>query len=200
MRSEGGRRRREAIFRRRGELLALPAIALVFAGQPTRASIACGLPLALAGEALRCWAVGYAGTTTRGSEVTAPQLVTAGPYAHLRNPLYLGNLITALGFSLAFCGGLPRARALVLGAAGIGTMLAVYSAIVPLEENYLRETFGAEFEAYVARVPRLLPRLRPAQPQVGRYHPSVIVRAESRTFLTFGAMVLALAWKFKATD
>ena len=57
------------------------------------------------------WAVGYSGVTTRGDTVTAPALVTAGPYAYVRNPLYVGNFLTAAGFAIAFTGknSAPRA-------------------------------------------------------------------------------------------
>ncbi len=175
--------------------MALPAVSLAIVGKPTRASATLGVPLALAGEAIRCWAVGYSGVTTRGDTVTAPQLVTAGPYAYVRNPLYVGNFLTALGFTIAFTGGLaPRPRA-ALAVVGLGTMLGVYAAIVPLEEDYLRATFGAAFDEYVARVPRVVPRAAPAEPQVGAYDAGVIARAESRTFVTFGAMLLALGAK-----
>jgi hypothetical protein len=71
-------------------------------------------------------------------------------------------------------------------------MLAVYAAIVPLEEDYLRATFGADFDAYAARVPPVFPRATPAEPQQGEYDPSVIGSAESRTFATFAAMLAAL--------
>jgi protein-S-isoprenylcysteine O-methyltransferase Ste14 len=186
---------RALIFKNRGALLAAPAVALAIFGRPTRASAALGVPLALAGEALRCWAVGYSGETTRADRVTAPALVTAGPYAYVRNPLYLGNFVTALGFSLAFTGGFEgRSRAL-WAAFGLGTMAAVYAAIVPLEESYLRQTFGSDFDAYVANVPRLVPRLQPAEPRRGVYDAATIVRAESRTFLTFGAMLAALVFR-----
>jgi len=183
---------REPIFRRRGTLLAIPALALVTLGRPTGSSIRRGLPLAFAGEALRCWAVGYSGTTTRADHVTAPALVTAGPYAYVRNPLYLGNLLTGLGFARAF-GGDARPRSLALAALVAGGMGAVYGAIVPYEEAYLRRTFGASFVDYARRVPAALPRLRPAGPALGAYDPSVIARAETRTFVTFGLMLLALA-------
>jgi protein-S-isoprenylcysteine O-methyltransferase Ste14 len=186
---------RAFVFKHRGTLLALPAVTLAAFGRPSAPATAVGLPLAFLGEALRCWAVGYSGVTTRGDTVTAPALVTAGPYAYVRNPLYVGNFLTALGFSIAFTGGLePRARAALI-AAGLGTMTAVYATIVPLEEEYLRRTFGADFEAYLERVPRTLPRLAPAEPQRGSYDPGVIVRAETRTFATFGAMLAALALK-----
>ena len=185
-------------FRYRGALLALPAVALAILGKPCGRSIARGLPLAFAGEFMRCYAVGYSGKTTRGDTVEAPQLVTAGPYAHVRNPLYLANFITAAGFALAFTGRIPRAQRLMLCAAALGTMAAVYSVVVPHEEDFLRKTFGADYEAYEARVPRLIPQLKAAEPQNGTFDPGVIRTAEANTFLTFGLMLAVLAWKAPA--
>ncbi|SRR5665213_1756394 len=183
------------VFGNRGALLALPAIVLAALGKPSAFSIATGLPLAFAGEAVRMWAVGYSGVTTRGDTVTAPALVTAGPYAYVRNPLYVGNFLTAAGFALAFTGknSAPVRLALVGGA--LAAMFGVYAIIVPHEEAYLRETFGEAFEEYVARVPRVVPALEPAEPQAGSYDPDVIGKAESRTWVTFGAMLGVLALK-----
>ncbi len=195
MARDGASAWRDACFKNRGTLLALPAVVLAAAGKPSTASIALGIPVALAGEALRCWAVGYSGVTTRAGYVTAPALTTAGPYAYVRNPLYVGNFITALGFTLAFTGEMSPAQRLLLAALGLGTMVAVYAAIVPLEEAYLRDTFGEAFDEYVARVPRLVPRTSPATPQAGRYDAAVLARAETRTFLTFGTMLAVLAFK-----
>ena len=113
----------------------------------------------------------------------------------MRNPLYVGNFITALGFAVAFTGensGAVRAT-LVVGA--LGAMIGVYSVVVPHEERYLRSTFGAEFDEYVAAVPRVVPRTAPGGSRQGAYDPAVIGSAESRTFLTFGAMCVALAVK-----
>ncbi|MBC5803875.1 MAG: isoprenylcysteine carboxylmethyltransferase family protein [Candidatus Eremiobacteraeota bacterium] len=186
---------RDGVFKRRGTLLALPAVALVVLGRPSRQSVAVGVPIAFVGEGLRCWAVGYSGVTTRADYVTAPQLVTAGPYAYIRNPLYAGNLITALGFTIAFTGGLAAMQRAMLCIAGLGTMLSVYACIVPLEESYLRRTFGSKFDVYAARVPRIIPRAWPLQSQVGSYDATVVARAETRTFLTFSAMLAALILK-----
>lgn len=183
------------VFARRGELLAVPAVVLALLGKPSAFSIAVGLPLAFAGEAVRAWAVGYSGVTTRGDAVTAPALVTAGPYAYVRNPLYIGNFITALGFAVAFTGANGSFARVALVSGALGAMIGVYSVVVPHEERYLRATFGAEFDEYVAAVPRVVPRTAPGGSEQGTYDPAVIGRAESRTFVTFGAMLLALAFK-----
>ena len=186
---------RAEVFKRRGALLALPALVLVVFGKPSPLSIGLGVPLALAGEALRCWAVGYSGVTTRGDVVSAPQLVTAGPYAYVRNPLYVGNFLTAVGFTLAFTGGNASPERAALAVLALGIMLAVYATIVPHEEAFLRRTFGSAYDDYARRVPAVIPRLRPAQPAHGRYDASVIRHAESRTFAIFGAVLVALAVK-----
>ena len=183
------------VFARRGTLLAIPAVALAALGKPSAFSIAAGLPLAFAGEAVRAWAVGYSGETTRSDRVEAAALVTAGPYAYVRNPLYVGNVLTGAGFALAFTGAnrLP-ARVAIIGAS-LAAMVSVYAVIVPHEEAFLRERFGPSFDEYAARVPRIFPALEPAADQSGSYDPSVIGKAESRTFATFGAMLAVLALK-----
>ncbi|HTD37946.1 MAG TPA: isoprenylcysteine carboxylmethyltransferase family protein [Candidatus Limnocylindrales bacterium] len=183
------------VFGKRGELLALPAVVLAAAGKPSAFSIAAGLPLAFAGETIRMWAVGYSGVTTRGDTVTAPALVTAGPYAYVRNPLYTGNFLTAAGFAIAFTGKNSAPVGLALVAGSLAAMAGIYAVIIPHEERYLRETFGPAFDDYAARVPRLVPALEPSDPQHGSYDPAVIGKAESRTWLTFGAMLAVLALK-----
>ena len=186
---------RSTVFANRGTLLALPAVALAALGKPGAFSIASGLPLAFAGEAVRMWAVGYSGLTTRGDAVTAPALVTAGPYAYVRNPLYVGNFLTAAGFAVAFTGRNSVAGKVLLVGGSLAAMIAVYAVIVPHEEAYLQATFGAPFDDYVQRVPPVVPLSAPSEPQHGTYDPAVIGKAESRTFLTFGAMLAVLALK-----
>jgi protein-S-isoprenylcysteine O-methyltransferase Ste14 len=183
------------VFGNRGALLALPAVVLAALGKPSAFSIATGLPLAFAGEVIRMWAVGYSGVTTRGDTVTAPALVTAGPYAYVRNPLYVGNVVTAAGFALAFTGKNSAPVRFALVAGSLAAIVGVYAIIVPHEEKYLRATFGETFDDYVARVPRVVPAVEPSEPQYGSYDPDVIGTAESRTWATFGAMLAVLALK-----
>jgi protein-S-isoprenylcysteine O-methyltransferase Ste14 len=183
---------RAFVFKNRGLLLTLPAAILAFCGRPSARSVALGLPLAFAGELIRCWAVGYSGATTRHDAVTAPKLVTGGPYAYVRNPLYIGNFVTATGFAIAFTGrNSALARAALVGGSLLA-MGAVYAAIVPHEEAFLRSRFGEEFERYCKMVPRILPQLEPAPGGAGEWQPEAVKVAESKTFLTFGAMLFAL--------
>jgi protein-S-isoprenylcysteine O-methyltransferase Ste14 len=169
------------VFKNRGLLLSLAAVVLVIFGRPSALSIALGLPLAIGGELVRCWAVGYSGVTTRNDVVTAPKLVTGGPYGYVRNPLYLGNFVTAAGFAIAFTGN--------------NSLVAVYATIVPHEEAFLRKQFGEEFERYCERVPRILPRLEPIVGGAGEWDSHVLIAAESKTFALFGAVLVALAIK-----
>jgi protein-S-isoprenylcysteine O-methyltransferase Ste14 len=183
------------VFKNRGALLTVPAVLLAAFGKPSAFSITVGLPIAIAGELVRCWAVGYSGVTTRGDKVEAPELVSAGPYAYVRNPLYAGNFITAVGFAIAFTGRNSFAQRAALIAASLGTMAAVYATIVPHEEQFLRSQFGEDFDRYREDVPPLVPRTEPAPGGRGTWKPEVIKDAESRTFLTFGAMLGVLALK-----
>jgi len=108
-----------------------------------------GLPLVCAGLALRTWALGH---LTKDEA-----LCTSGPYAYTRNPLYLGSLFILAGLCVA-------ANNLYL--AGGSALLAalVYFFTVRSEESILSRLFGAEYDAYRRRVPRLLPRLRRTEP------------------------------------
>lgn len=182
---------RSVIFRYRGALLVPVALALIVFGKPTLYGAVIGIACALIGEGIRVWAVGYSGETTRGDEVTAPMLVTAGPYSQVRNPLYLGNAIVALGFWMALTGAVTPLVRLLLLLVTLVCVVGVYAAIIPHEEAYLENTFGEKFRAYRAAVPRIFPFSRPLRPelQTGTWRPEVILRAES---ITLGFFVLML--------
>ena len=112
------------------------------------------LGLILAGLGLRAWAAGCAGAHTRSAQIEAPRLVVSGPYAHVRNPIYLGTI--GLGLGMALLIGDPIALGLAMTALGL-----MYLAIVPAEESFLTYQFGDHYRTYCAAVPRLFPRLRP---------------------------------------
>jgi len=79
-------------------------------------------------------------------------LATTGPYAHTRNPLYLGSFILGVGVTLA--GG-----QWAFGLAFSVFFLLVYRATVRLEATELEARFGASYRAYAAQVPAVLPRI-----------------------------------------
>ncbi len=89
------------------------------------------------------------------------QLTTSGPYAHTRNPLYLGSLIMAAGFAVAARN--PWIVALML------LMFAlIYIPVIAGEERYLRQTFP-EYDEYARHVPRMWPRVRRYGSENGAY-------------------------------
>jgi hypothetical protein len=115
--------------------------------KPQPQFIAWSLLLVLPGLWLRGYAGGY---VKKNSELTI-----TGPYAHVRNPLYLGSILIAAGFAVALMS-LPFAIVL------LAFFLLIYVPVIASEEAFLRDTF-LEFEWYCARVPRLIPRITPAR-------------------------------------
>jgi Phospholipid methyltransferase len=81
------------------------------------------------------------------------ELATTGPYAHTRNPLYLGSVLIAAGFIVA-------SRNPWIGLGATAMFLFIYVPVIKAEEAYLRSAFP-DYAAYARRVPRLLPRLTP---------------------------------------
>lgn len=110
--------------------------------------VAWSLALVIPGLWLRGYAAGY---VKKNQELTI-----TGPYAHTRNPLYLGSMLMAAGFAVAL-GSWLVALVLALG------FLVIYVPVIASEERFLRATFP-DFDEYCLHVPRLIPRLTPAQP------------------------------------
>jgi protein-S-isoprenylcysteine O-methyltransferase Ste14 len=91
-----------SLFRLRGVIGAAAAVAVAALGRPTAGSVLWGLPVILAGLALRFWAMGHIGAAARSSRIGALARVTSGPYRLLRHPLYLGNALIVAGMLVAF--------------------------------------------------------------------------------------------------
>ena len=92
--------------------------------------------------------------------------------------------MTAAGFAIAFTGKNSRCARRALVAGSLAAMAAVYATIVPHEEAFLRSQFGEEFERYCDRVPRIVPRLAPADQTAGAWDARAVTNAESKTFVT----------------
>jgi protein-S-isoprenylcysteine O-methyltransferase Ste14 len=121
------------------------AVLYFWLARPSWRSIALGAVLVVPGLLIRALASGH----VRKNEA----LAVSGPYAYTRNPLYLGSLLMGLGFAGA-------ARSWWVGLALIVMFFAIYIPVIRDEEAFLRQKFP-EFEDYMRRVPRMLPRLTP---------------------------------------
>ncbi|HXY23592.1 MAG TPA: isoprenylcysteine carboxylmethyltransferase family protein [Candidatus Acidoferrum sp.] len=124
------------------------AVAILFLARPTPRSILLGGILGLLGLFVRAYAAGY----LHKQEV----LTTTGPYAHTRNPLYLGSAILALGAGIA-TNSWFSASILVLYFA------VFYSIVMRREEEELLARHGAQFEEYARAVPLFFPRITAAK-------------------------------------
>lgn len=149
------------LFKHRG-IFPVPFILLLLLfSNPRPWSWAVGIPLILLGEAIRFWGVGHAGGATRARDLRAHVLCTSGPFAHVRNPLYLGNTLMALG-TVTIGGWWP------LMAVQPVFYLVYYYLIIRYEEPFLVREFGVVYEPYRRAVRRLIPRLRPYSEKSGR--------------------------------
>jgi len=121
------------------------AVFYFWLARPTSTSLALGAVVILPGLLIRALASGH----VRKNEA----LTTSGPYAHTRNPLYLGSSLIAVGFAIA-------ALSWWVGVILVAMFFAIYVPVIRDEEVFLRQKFP-EFEEYAQSVPRMLPRLVP---------------------------------------
>lgn len=136
------------LYRHRGLVPILPIGYALWAADPQRPWVVAGAALMIAGEALRLWAAAYLGKTARSSRPRAAKLVTRGPYAHTRHPLYWANFALTMGFTLMSGAGRPWFAPLV----GLG-FLALYIGHARREERALAAAFPTEAAAYRGAVP-----------------------------------------------
>jgi protein-S-isoprenylcysteine O-methyltransferase Ste14 len=153
--------------------------AFLWRSAPTPSSLAIGLPVALLGLALRAWAAGH---LEKDSTLTV-----SGPYAWVRNPLYIGTLTAAAGFVIA-------SRRWDLGVLFAAVFVLIYLPVVELEEQHLRGLFPA-YDEYARRVPKLFPR--PPRGEAGKPFRFGLYKRnrEYEALLGFLAGVALLVWK-----
>ena len=131
-------------------------VLMIIFAQPTPLSMASGAIVVVAGEMMRFWGVAYAGSLTRVTgSVGAPELIVAGPFAFVRNPLYVGNITIYTGIGI-----MSNALWPWLVITAFCWFVFQYIVIVKLEEGFLAKEF-ANYAEYRANVPRFIPRLTP---------------------------------------
>ena len=156
----------------------LAGLLLLALARPSPATLLVGAALAAAGEAVRLWASGHIEKTRR--------LATGGPYAHTRNPLYVGSALLGLGLAAA------TASPWVLLAVA-AYFAAFYPSVIREESRFLREKFGAEYAAWAEAVPVFLPRPLPGGPRESRFDwARVRANREWRTALALPHLVALL--------
>jgi protein-S-isoprenylcysteine O-methyltransferase Ste14 len=167
----------------------------LFLGSPTvnRFVIILGMAFAGIGQLFRLMTIGweYIHRGGKDGKVYAQRLVKRGMYGITRNPMYVGNALIAVGMALSTCS--PVIYGLI-----IPFFLFVYQAIVSAEEHYLRNKFGAEYEAYCARVNRFMPSIRliPEAFSGMRYNSALAVRHDLSTIAGLAIGLIALpVWR-----
>lgn len=118
------------------------AILYLWRARPTWISLIVGVAIAVLGLGIRAVASGHVDKNE--------ELAMAGPYALVRNPLYLGSIVIALGFAAA-------ARDMVIAIVIVVLFVLIYVPTIRSEERYLRTRF-AGYAEYARAVPRLVPR------------------------------------------
>ncbi len=178
-------------FRYRAPLLVLAAAPLVLAGldgpRPAAPALAGGVALVALGAALRLASIRWLGKRARVSRAKATILVARGPYARVRNPLYLAALLIIAGLGVMTG----------LGAWTLAPVLAVwliYDRVVRHEERALSAAHDDLGRAYVRAVPRWLPLRRAFDgPPVEREPWGEVLGREWRLLCGLPAAVVGLA-------
>lgn len=180
------------LFRHRTSI-PLPIVAvLLLISPPPHSTLPAwpGVLIVAAGELLRIWGVQHIGAISRTRSDRLGPLIDSGPFSLVRNPLYLGNILLWLGFTLI--AGLSWFAPIVV------MLLAVeYHAIVRWEEQLLEARMGAPYRAYLGQVPRWIPRLQaPARAEsTGTFSLAETLYSERGTLIAIAAGLVLLAAK-----
>lgn len=152
------------LFRRRTAIPVPLALALLLLPADSSApvwQVPLGAAIIAAAEALRLWAVRHIGVISRTRSERLGPLVSSGPFAFVRNPLYLANIALWIGFTVT-------ARLVWLTPVILAVLWLEYHAIVRWEEELLNARRGEEYRAYAARVRRWLPVVSRQSPVASR--------------------------------
>lgn len=178
----------------------IPFLILMFIFQEsTPLTLVIGFAIALIGELIRFLGVSWAGSETRTTGgVGGTFLVISGPFAHVRNPLYVGNILLYFGLGIMSFALFPY---LQIGA--IIFFLFQYYFIVSEEEKYLLEKFKDDYKDYCKNVPPFFPRIFPyknkniVQPP---YNPKAGIRSEKRSLQAFISisLLLTILWLIRS--
>ena len=177
-------------------LLVYPLVAAIFlVSRTTERRLLFGFPVVLLGEFLRIWANGYVGhvkvnwTQRERGDAKIGQLITGGPYAYVRHPLYLGTFVIGVGFCIIVGN-------IWISLVALTFFLLVYLWRMGKEEEILREEWGDVFERYRRAVPRWLPSGRRYDQPHGRWSwKGIAASKELKTLVWVIVMVILLYFR-----
>lgn len=146
------------VFRTRGLYMFIAlsvsiVIKFYLGGTTTLPLFIVGLAIMAVVQAFRMYAASYLWGRQAVTKIEADFLCTVGPYAHIRNPLYLGNFLIGIGLCIAVNEWYAYALFIL-------SYVFVYSIVIPYEERFLQERFGDVYVEYKAHTGRLMPKLR----------------------------------------
>jgi protein-S-isoprenylcysteine O-methyltransferase Ste14 len=155
------------------------ALAAFWFARPQLKWLLGGAAIGLVGLMLRAYAAGHLRKHR--------QLATSGPYAFTRNPLYLGSILLAAGFSVASHSWISTAL--------LGAYLAVfYPMVIRREQTELKALYGAAFVEYASHVPAFWPRLSPAMHSAERFSWALYLKnREYEAAIGLGVSMVVLA-------
>lgn len=169
-------------------------IPLFLYGRPTILTLIIGFIILLIGESIRFWGVSYAGGETRTTKVGASNLVTQGPFAYVRNPLYAGNMLIYFGISVMDNSLFPYLQII-----GIVYFYIQYHFIVKDEENFLRGKFKEKYDDYYNSVPSFIPNFKKydaAKQSNLKSNKKEAYRSEKRTFQAISWILILIILTF----
>jgi protein-S-isoprenylcysteine O-methyltransferase Ste14 len=148
--------------------------------------------LAALGAMFRVWGTAYlGGSVVHSHTLHARDVVAAGPYRHVRNPLYLGSFLFVMGMAIL----MPASGAAFAIVASFVQMVR----LILREEEYLGKQQGEAYRVYKSQVPRLLPRVTARVPQSAA-QPQWLQAAVGEIFyLSMTACFAVLAWRYNAS-
>jgi protein-S-isoprenylcysteine O-methyltransferase Ste14 len=174
---------------------------MVIFAEPGVMSMIIGFAIAISGELIRYWGVSWAGSETRTTGgVGGTYLIISGPFAFVRNPLYVGNILLYIGIGIMSWSLFPYLQMVAL------LFFAVqYHFIVLEEEKFLKEKFGETYSTYVKNVPRFIPRFisyKDSTIEQPHYDPKAGVKSEKRTLQAFilVSLIIVIIWIVKNYD
>ena len=180
------------VFRNRSWLPVPLALVLIVLSRQLHVAprfVAGGLALEGVGEALRLWAIRHIGTISRTRAQRIGPLVTSGPYAFVRNPLYVGNWCLWTG--VVVCSGVMWMLPVVWVVFGVQ-----YALMVAHEERLLRAHHD-DFADYMRQIPGWIPRLTHRLPATRAPQVSwgAVLVSERSTLLAIAVMAVLLLWR-----